>query len=74
MNSGQGDRGEASRALGLVTGIGCFFSIAVAVGVGLGVAGMNLTGGNALPLVAGIFIGIGLGGFGVYRMVMRVFR
>lgn len=74
MNAGDGDRDEVSRALALVTGIGVYFAVALALGVGLGLLGRQVLGGNVLPLVAGIVLGIIAGGFGVYRMVMRVYR
>ncbi|MGI8848041.1 MAG: AtpZ/AtpI family protein [Candidatus Dormibacteria bacterium] len=73
MNSERGDQ-EATRALALVTGIGVLFAVSIVVGVGLGLLGSRLLGGNALPLVAGIVVGFVTGGFGVYRMVMRVYR
>lgn len=65
---------EASRALALVTGIGVYFGIAVAAGVGLGLLFRNLLGNNPLPLILGILVGVVAGASGVYQMVMRVYR
>jgi len=66
-------RGEASRALALVTGVGVCFGVAVAVGAGLGLLVRHLLGDNPLPLFLGIVVGVVAGASGVYRMVMRVY-
>jgi F0F1-type ATP synthase assembly protein I len=66
-------RDEASRALALVTGIGVYFAVSVAVGAGLGLLFRHLLGDNPLPLLLGILVGVVAGAFGVYRMVMRVY-
>jgi F0F1-type ATP synthase assembly protein I len=65
---------EAARALALVTGVGVYFGVAVAVGAGLGLLFRHLLGDNPLPLFLGIVIGVVAGASGVYRMVMRVYR
>lgn len=57
----------------MVTGLGATLLVSIAVGVGLGLLGMKLLGGNPLPLILGILLGIGAGCFGAYRMVMRVY-
>ncbi|GAC1340599.1 MAG: hypothetical protein NVSMB29_09720 [Candidatus Dormibacteria bacterium] len=67
------DGGETSRALGVVTGLGATLLVCIGLGVGLGVLGMKLLGGNPLPLILGILLGIAAGCFGAYRMVMRVY-
>jgi F0F1-type ATP synthase assembly protein I len=65
---------EAARALALVSGIGVYFGVAVAAGVGLGLLFRHLLGDNPLPLFLGIVVGVVAGASGVYRMVMRVYR
>lgn len=74
MGSGGHGQNEAARALALVTGIGVSFGGAVAVGVVLGLLFRHLLGDNPLPLFLGILVGVMAGAFGVYRMVMRVYR
>ncbi len=74
MGSRGDGRNEASRALALVTGVGVYFGVAVAVGAALGLLFRHLLGDNPLPLFLGILIGVVAGASGVYRMVMRVYR
>jgi len=59
--------------LGVVTGLGVTLLVCVGLGVGLGVLGMKVLGGNPLPLVIGILVGLVAGCLGAYRMVMRVY-
>lgn len=73
MGSRGNGRDEATRALALVTGIGVYFGVALAVGAGLGMLIRHLLGDNPLPLLAGILAGVLAGATGVYRMVMRVY-
>lgn len=74
MGSRDDGQNEAARALALVTGVGVYFGVAVAVGAGLGLLFRHLLGDNPLPLFLGIVIGVVAGASGVYRMVMRVYR
>ena len=73
VNSGESDRAQLVRAMGLATGIGCTFATCLGIGVGAGVV-LTHAVGNAIPLVLGIALGFAAGGYGVYRMVMGVFR
>jgi F0F1-type ATP synthase assembly protein I len=72
-NSGGGDRAQLLRAMALASGIGCWFATCLGLAVGLGVL-LTRQLGNPVPLVIGVIAGFVAGGYGVYRMVMGVYR
>ncbi|MDQ3328514.1 MAG: AtpZ/AtpI family protein [Chloroflexota bacterium] len=58
------------RALGLVSGIGFSIALFIGGGVVLGLYLDNTLGTTPLFLIVGVFVGLGLAGYTMYRLTL----